>query len=84
MKKYNVIEIDEDFIGKVSELKGYFIDSLAKMLTDDSIDEENKISNVGITYDILQQLQDEKFDNAVVRVAYNPMGTYYIADSLDR
>lgn len=83
MKQFKVIEIDEDFIGEVEELKKYFIYQLKYMLGDKSISEEEKIHNIGITYDILEQLQ-EQYTNVVIRVAYNPMGTYYIADSLDR
>lgn len=83
MKQFKVIEIDEDFIGEVEELKKYFLYQLRIMLGKNDISEEEKIQNVGITYDILEQLQ-EQYTNVVVRVAYNPMGTYYIADSLDK
>lgn len=81
MKKFNVIEDNEDVIGKVNELKSYYIYNLAEMLKND-VGEEDKICNIGMVYDILQQLQ-EQAENVVVKVKYNPMGAFYIADSLD-
>lgn len=82
MQKFNVIEDNEDFIGKVSELKKYFIYNLGKIINDNDIGEEEKICNVGMIYDILEQLQKQS-EYIVVKVKYNPMGAFYIADSLD-
>lgn len=81
-KKHNIIMIDEDYIGLVSNLKAYFIDCLAYNLkTDEDIDD--KISNIDTLGDILRKLQEVN-DNVVVRVCYNSMGTYFINDSLDK
>lgn len=81
-KKHNIIMLDEDFIGTVKNLKEYFIDCLAYNLTTDE-DIDDKISSIDMLGDILKKLQ-ELYDNTVIRICYNPMGTYFINDSLDK
>lgn len=81
-KKYNIIIIDEDFIGKVNNLQEYFIATLIYNLKQDfSIEEKQGI--ISMTESILEELSNYN-DNVVVRVNYNPMGSYYVGESLDK
>lgn len=43
-------------------------------------DNENRISNIDITNDILKELQ-QCYETDIVRVCYNPMGAYYINEN---
>lgn len=80
-KKHNIIEMNEDYIGRVEDLKEYFIDVLVYNIGEIEAVEE-KIENIDLISDILKQLEEEQY-NAVIRICYNPMGAFYIADSLD-
>ena len=80
--KYNVISDDEDVIGKVSNLKKYFLEQIKYTIEDTKISDEEKIYNVELMAELLDELQRQA-ENVVVKVKYNPMGAFYIADSLD-
>ena len=78
-QKHNIIMVDEDFIGKVENLINYFIESLVYNLRHEK-DNENRISNIDITNDILKELQ-QCYETDIVRVCYNSMGAYYINEN---
>lgn len=80
-KKHNIIETNEDYIGRVEDLKKYFIDVLVYNMGEIETVEE-KIGNIALISDILNQLEEEQY-NVVIRICYDSMGEFYIADSLD-
>lgn len=77
--KYNIILIDEDFIGRVDNLKNYFIESLANYLLQNKEIEDN-ISCINITQEILEKL-DNCNEIDIIRLCYNHMGTYYVSEN---
>lgn len=80
--KYNVISDNEDVIGKVSNLKKYFLEQIKYTIEDTKISDEEKIYNVELMAELLDELQKQA-ENVIVKIKYNPMGAFYIADSLD-
>ena len=81
-KKFNVIEIDEDLLGKVEDLKGYLIEGLKYTLSQEDISEEEKENVIDITNEILINLR-EYDEQDILRLKYNPMGTYIISEDLN-
>ena len=79
--KIKVIEDDEKFIGRVEDLRNYFIYNLAySLLAED--DAENQASNIILTSDLLEQLE-EYGDDDILKIVYNPMGAYQISEDLN-
>lgn len=78
-KKYNIIIVDEDFIGYAKNLKEYFIATLAYNLQQNDLDIEDKIVCIENISNILNQINKMCYDNTVIRVCYNPMGNYFIS-----
>lgn len=76
-----VVEDDEKFIGKAEDLRNYFIYNLAySLLAED--DAENQASNIILTSDLLEQLEEYGNDD-VLKIVYNPMGAYQISEDLN-
>lgn len=72
---------EEELIGKVKDLRDYFIYNLAySLLAED--DAENQASNIILTSDLLEQLE-EYGDDDVLKIVYNPMGAYQISEDLN-
>lgn len=79
--KIKVVEDDEKFIGRVEDLRKFFIYTLAYgLLAED--DAENQASNIILTSDLLEQLE-EYGDDDVLKIVYNPMGAYQISEDLN-
>lgn len=76
-KNYTIIYDDEDVIGKIKDIKKSFVYELSKTLNDESIDIEDKTSQIDLIQDLLKQLNNEKNENAIIKVKYNPMGSFY-------
>ena len=79
MKQFNVIQDDEDFIGKPPNLTNMFLYEIGRQVQDKTLVVEDKIHNLELMVDILKEIQEIN-NNVVIRIKYNPMGTFYIAD----
>lgn len=74
---------EEKIIGKVKDLRDYFIYNLAyNLLAENEGDTENQTSNIILTGDLLEQLE-EYGENDILKIVYNPMGAYEISEDLD-
>lgn len=79
--KIKVVEDDEKFIGRAEDLRDFFIYNLAYgLLAED--DTENQTSNIILTSDLLEQLEEYGNDD-VLKIVYNPMGAYQISEDLN-
>lgn len=81
-KKYNVIEENDDLIGKVKDLRGYLMQSLNYTLSQDDISEEEKENVIDITNEALIQLKEYN-EQDLIKLKYHPMGAYYVTEDLN-
>lgn len=79
MKQFNVIEDNEDYLGKPEELINMFLYEIGRTAKDETLSEEERIYNIGLMVDISKDIQNYE-NNVVLRIKYNPMGSFYIAD----
>lgn len=78
--KYNIIIEDGDYVGKVENLKKYFIEELIYNLKVDLDNNslEESIFHIDLIKDILEDLQEDWNDTDIVTIRYDEMGSYYI------
>lgn len=76
MGNFTVIYDDEDVIGKVEEIKKCFINELVKILESEEISVEEKIEQISLIEDLLNEISKEN-NNTIIRVTFNPVGVFY-------
>lgn len=72
-----VIFDDEDIIGKVEEIRKYFLNELAIKLYTDDIDMTERVNILNMTQELIEKLENEN-DKSIIKVSYNPMGCFNI------
>lgn len=72
-----VIFDDEDVIGKVEEIRKYFLNELAIKLYTDDIEITEKINLLNMIQELISKLENEN-DKSIIKVSYNPMGCFNI------
>lgn len=76
MEDYTIIEDNENIIGKVEDIKKFFVFRLGEDLRDKDIELEDKMYQIELTQELFKLLENEN-DETIIKVAFNPMGAYY-------
>lgn len=79
-KNNNLTINDEEIQGNVKDIVDCFKYEMASQLMGINPSIEDIITNLGLTKDILEQLNDLPH-NDIIKVKYNPMGAYYIEEN---
>lgn len=76
MEDFNVIEDDETYIGKVKDIRKLFLNQIKTEIENKNTEETEKVDNIKMIIELLEDLQEEENEDLVIRVIYNYMGCF--------
>lgn len=78
IKKFNVVlgTDNESYIGKAKDITEMFFAEISKKAIDTSILPEDRINDIKLNLEFLEQVQEELMESDTIKVTFNPMGCF--------